>query len=279
MLTRIALDLSQDGNQTRRIQVAIQLAAHHQAELIGICPDIQVHPYMRGEGRTPGSIMATFLEQAAQEKIEIKNQFLKQAALAGIKAQCRMPKGPIQDVLAAHARSCDLLIMSQIDDVEVTWAIPESMVESVIIAAGRPVLVTPYIANPEHTVGKHVLFCWDYGRRSARALADAAPLLSSASTLTILTVDPPTQMLQSLDIQPEDLLAYCAAHGYPKPKLVSTTSEGVGIGNAILNTATDHACDLIVMGLYNRSRVREWILGGTSKTLLQSMTVPVLFSH
>jgi nucleotide-binding universal stress UspA family protein len=60
---------------------------------------------------------------------------------------------------------------------------------------------------------------------------------------------------------------------------VNTTSEGVGIGNAILNAATDHACDLIVMGLYNRSRVREWILGGTSKTLLQSMTVPVLFSH
>jgi nucleotide-binding universal stress UspA family protein len=246
MLTRIALDLSKDGNHARRIQVAIQLAARHQAELIGVCPDIPIHPYMRGEGRTPEGIMATLLEQIAQEKIEIKKQFLKQAALAGIKAQCRMPKGSVQEV---------------------------------IIAAGRPVLVTPYIANPEHTVGKHVLFCWDYGRRSARALADAAPLLSNASTLTILTVDPPFKMLQTLDIQQEDMLAYCAAHGYPQPKLVNTTSEGVGIGNAILNAATDHACDLIVMGLYNRSRVREWILGGTSKTLLQSMTVPVLFSH
>jgi nucleotide-binding universal stress UspA family protein len=279
MLTRIALDLSKDGNHARRIQVAIQLAARHQAELIGVCPDIPIHPYMRGEGRTPEGIMATLLEQIAQEKIEIKKQFLKQAALAGIKAQCRMPKGSVQEVLAMHARSCDLLIMSQIDDVEATWAIPESMAESVIIAAGRPVLVTPYIANPEHTVGKHVLFCWDYGRRSARALADAAPLLSNASTLTILTVDPPFKMLQTLDIQQEDMLAYCAAHGYPQPNLVNTTSEGVGIGNAILNAATDHACDLIVMGLYNRSRVREWILGGTSKTLLQSMTVPVLFSH
>ena len=102
-----------------------------------------------------------------------------------------------------------------------------------------------------------MLLCWDYGRRAARALADAAPLLRTASKLTLLTVDPQPDMLQALDIQPGDLPAYCAAHGYPVPKTVHATSEGVGIGNVILNVASDSGCDMIVMGLYNRSRVRD----------------------
>ncbi|NYT83896.1 universal stress protein [Alcaligenaceae bacterium] len=234
---------------------------------------------MHSEAGVSEQILATFLEQIAREKIEIKNNFLMYSEEAKIKAQCRMPKGPIEEVLAVHARSCDMLIMSQTDIAQSTWAIPPSIVDSVITSAGRPVLVTPCIGEIKQPIGAHVLFCWDYGRRAARALADAAPILCAAATLTVLTVDPQPEMLNSLDIEPDDLPAYCAARSYPKPRIVHSISEGVGIGNSILNTAADYGCDMIVMGLYNRSRVREWILGGTSKTLLQSMTVPILFSH
>lgn len=279
MFGRIALDLTNDANRTRRVQAAIQLAAHHKAELIGVCTDPPTPRYMRGEGGASEQILAKLLSQIAQDKAEIKEGFLKQATLAGISAQCRMPKGPIDEVLALHARFCDVLIMSQTDDAQSTWAIPPSVVDSVITSTGRPVLMIPYIGNVHHPIGRHVLFCWDYGRRAARALADAAPLLSSASKLTVLTVDLQPEVLHSQDIEPGDLQAYCAGHGYPKPMEVHAISEGVGIGNAILNAVADYDCDMIVMGIYNRSRVREWILGGTSKTLLQSMTVPILFSH
>ncbi|TAL88640.1 MAG: universal stress protein [Candidimonas sp.] len=278
MLGRIALDLTNDANQARRVQTAIQLAVHHKAELIGVCTDLPP-PYMYGVAGASGQILAKLLEQIAREKVETKERFLKQAALAGINAQCRMPNGSIEEALAVHARSCDLLIMSQTDAAQPNWAIPASVVDSVITAAGRPVLVTPYIGQIQRPIGQHVLFCWDYGRRSARALADAAPIISAASTLTVLTVDPQPELLRSLDIESGDLSAYCAAHSYPKPREVHTSSEGIGVGNSILNAATDYGCDMIVMGLYNRSRVREWILGGTSKTLLQSMTVPIVFSH
>lgn len=279
MLGRIALDLTKDANQARRVQLAMQLATQHKAELIGICTDPPMPRYMYDEAGISQQVLDKLQGQFTQEKIEIKAHFLKQAVLAGIRAQCRMPKAPAEEALAAHARSCDLLIMSQTDTAQLNWAIPPSVVDSVITAAGRPVLVVPYAGDTRRTIGQHVLFCWDYGRRAARALADAAPLLRTASRLTVLTVDPQPDMLYSLDIHPEDLPAYCAAHGYPAPKAVHTISEGVGIGNAILNAAADHDCDMIVMGLYNRSRVREWILGGTSKTLLQSMTVPILFAH
>ncbi|CAM5209758.1 Nucleotide-binding universal stress UspA family protein OS=Castellaniella defragrans OX=75697 GN=HNR28_002800 PE=4 SV=1 [Castellaniella defragrans] len=279
MFGRIALDLTKDTNQTHRMQLAIQLAAQHKAELIGVCTDPPMPRYIADESGISQQILDKLQEQFTQEKIEIKERFLKQAAQAGIRAQCRMPQGFVAEVLAVHARSCDLLIMSQTDMAQSTWSIPASVVDSVITAAGRPVLVTPYIGGVPQPIGRHVLFCWDYGRRAARALADAAPLLSGAARLTVLTVDPQPDLLDSLDIEPGDLAAYCAAHGYPTPKIMHRTSEGVGIGNTILNAAADDDCDMIIMGLYNRSRVREWILGGTSKTLLQSMTVPILFSH
>lgn len=280
MFGRIALDLTNDANRTRRVQAAIQLAARHKAELIGVCTDPPTPRYMHGRGGASEQILARLLNEIAQEKIETQEHFLNQAAQAGVEAQCRMPKGPIEEVLALHARFCDLLVMSQTDDAQSTWAIPPSVVDSVIMSTGRPVLMIPYIGDIQHPIGRHVLFCWDYGRRAARALADAAPLLSSASKLTVLTVDPqPDEILHAQDIEPGDLSAYCARHGYPKPKEVHAISNDVGIGNAILNAVADYGCDMIVMGIYNRSRVREWILGGTSKTLLQSMTVPILFSH
>ena len=279
MLGRIALDLTNDANRTHRIQAAIQLAAHHKSELIGVCTDPLAPQYRYGYGGVPKEILAALLDQIEKEKIETKERFLKQTTLAGIHAQCRMPKGSIEDTLALHARSCDLLIMSQTDMAESTWSIPPNIAESVIMSAGRPVLMIPYAANIQQPIGQHVLFCWDYGRRAARALADAAPLLSMASELTILTVDPQPETLRSWDIETDDLLTYCSLHGFPEPKEVHTQSRDVGVGNCILNAATDYGCDLVVMGIYNRSRVREWILGGTSKTLLQSMTVPTLFSH
>lgn len=279
MLKRIALDLTTDANLKRRIEAAVKLAAQHNAELIGICTDPPVPQYMHAAGIASKNALDTLLARIEEDKLSARELFLAHAATAGVKTQIRMPKGPADEVLALHARFCDLLVMSQANQEQSLRAIPANIAESVILSAGRPVLMIPYTNIAEYPIGKNVLFCWDYGRRSARALSDAAPILAQASTLTILTVDPQPDMLRSHDVESGDLHAYCEAHGYPVPKEVDGTSEYINVGDLILNAATDHGCDMIVMGIYNRSRVREWILGGTSKTLMQSMTVPVLFSH
>ena len=279
MLGRIALDLTRDANLAGRIQAAIQLAARHNAELIGVCTTPPTPQYMYNERGVPEKVLSMLLDRIADEITETKQSFLKEAAAGGVKAQCRVPKGPAEEALALQARFCDLLIMSQTDKAESAWAIPPSVAESVITSAGRPVLMIPYVGDMRRPIGQRVLFCWDYGRRAARALADAAPILCQASELSILTVDPQPEMLRSRDIEPYDLLAYCSARGFPEPKEIHSDSRDISVGDRILNAAADHSCDLVVMGLYNRSRVREWILGGTSKTLLQSMTVPILFSH
>ena len=110
-------------------------------------------------------------------------------------------------------------------------------------------------------------------------MADADPILTNAQEIVILTIDEKTNQLDNLDINDDDLESYFAAKGYVTPKRLRLDSADAGIGNTILNAASDQGSDLIVMGAYNRSRIREWMLGGTSKTLLDSMTVPILFSH
>lgn len=279
MLGRIALDLNRDTNQQRRLESAIQLALRHQAELIGIYTNQPALPYLYDEAVVPVQVLESMNSYVEKEKAEAKALFMNEVHAAGLDAQWRTPKGPVSEALALHARFCDLLIMSQTDDAESSGAVLPNPVESVITSAGRPVLIIPYIGELQPPLGQRVLFCWDYGRRAARALADAAPILKMASELTVLTVDPNPEMLSSRDILPDDLATYCISQGYPDIKEVHRQSEGIGIGNVILNTAADYSCDLIVMGAYSHSRVREWVLGGASKTLLESMTVPILFSH
>jgi nucleotide-binding universal stress UspA family protein len=279
MLGRIALDLTKDRNHQLRLEATVQLAAKHKAELVGIYSSPVTNQYLRDDTVVPNEVATLMRNYVSGEAAEIRDNFTRMAALAGIKASYRAPQGPTEEVLALHSRYCDLLVMSQAGSVDgPSYSLRPSLTEAVITSAGRPVLVIPYIGhlNP---IGRRVLFCWDNGRRAARALADAAPILHEASNLIVLKVDENLAQIQAQDITPQDLNAYCASKGYPAPEVIKKESLNYGIGNTILNAATDQGCDLIVMGAYNRSRVREWVLGGTSKTLLQSMTVPILFSH
>src|SRR3546814_197178 len=168
--------------------------------------------------------------------------------------------------------------MSKASNKDSTASLMPNLAEAVIMAAGKPVLMIPAVGEV-HSIGRRVLFCWDYRREAARAFSDAAPLLRACSHLSILTVDARPDYLSGKDVHENDLADYCAALGYPKPHEIIKQSEDYGVGNTILNTATDEDSDLIIMGAYGHSRMRQWIMGGASRTLLNSMTVPVLMSH
>lgn len=276
MLGRIAIDLTKDNNQVRRLETTLRLAKTHNAEVVGVYPSPEPSDYLRDGSLIPREVSQMMTAHLAQERDEMKTLFEAQAAAAGVKATWRNPKGLSEEVLALHARYCDLVVMSQ--TVKQTSSVRPSIAEAVITSAGRPVLMVPYIGE-QHPVGSRILVCWDHGRRAARAFADAAPILANAKEIVIVSIDERSNRLVSQDVQEDDIEAYCVSKGYVKPRRVRLDSADAGIGNTILNAASDHGSDLIVMGAYNRSRAREWMLGGTSKTLLDSMTVPILFSH
>lgn len=279
MLGRIAVHLDLDRGCRRRVRAAAQLAAEHDATLVGIHASFgRPLPYLY-EGFFVSDDVNRMLRQRVDDDRAATEALLQEVAgETGVTAHWRTGNGLAENVLCEQARYCDLLVMSQPDDADPGPQQMPVLLATVMLGAGRPLLMWPSVGE-FNAIGRRVLFCWDERRESARALADAGPILEEATELLALRVDPPSEPEQAAQTKRADFLAYCAGRQYPIPQETVRESAGIGIGNCILNAAADNACDLIVMGAYGHSRVREAVLGGTTRTLLESMTVPVLFSH
>jgi nucleotide-binding universal stress UspA family protein len=139
----------------------------------------------------------------------------------------------------------------------------------------RPVLIVPYI-GAGRPPGGTVLLCWNDTREAARAATAALPLLKKAERTIVLIIDPPEA--EEPREAGADVAGWLARHGV-KVTLQRDTAADTDVGGVILSRAADHDVDLIVMGIYGHSRLRERVLGGASRTLLSSMTVPLLVAH
>jgi len=151
----------------------------------------------------------------------------------------------------------------------------ELIIEAALFESGRPVLVVPYIQQEGLKLDR-VMVCWDGSREAARALGDAMPLLRRAGAIDVVAVT--TERPKSDEIPGADI-AQMLAHHDLKVELQRIGAPSIDVANAILNHASDTAADLIVMGAYGHSRLREFVLGGTTRAMLTSMTAPVMMSH
>jgi nucleotide-binding universal stress UspA family protein len=149
--------------------------------------------------------------------------------------------------------------------------------ERVTLASGRPILVVPY-AGHFATLGQRVLVGWDASREATRAVGDAMPLLAAAEQVTVLAIDPQAGPGGHGELPGADISLHLARHGV-KAVIERTVSADVPIGDVLLSRAADLGADLLVMGAYGHSRARELLLGGATRTVLGSMTLPVLMSH
>lgn len=278
MYRRISVHLDHGFDCKRRTELALSLAKRHHAELIGIYASAAPPQYYYGESVLMSRTLNVIKEIQAQNRGAVQNAFLEAAAAADVPAVVRMGESSPSASVARHARSSDLVIVSQFnrDDVEAAHEI--EFVEQMLLTAGRPVLVLPSSGHFP-VVGDRVLYCWDGSREAARALSDAAPALRLASHLVVLTMDEGGASEPADAVPFEDLATYCVAHGMPAPDHVRRDIKGVGVGGTILNAAADHSADLIVMGAYGHSKFREWAMGGATASILKSMTVPIMFSH
>lgn len=167
----------------------------------------------------------------------------------------------------------DLLVLGQREPQPHASGTPADFVESVVIGSGRPALVLPHVGLPA-TIGSHVLLAWKEGPAAVHALAGAMPLLQRAARVTVVEWVPADAVAPG----PLDIRAHLARHGV-KAELQRYGETPATTGELILSLAADLAADLVVMGCYGHSRAREWALGGATRTMLSSMTVPVLMAH
>lgn len=199
--------------------------------------------------------------------------------LAGVHSrQSVVEESDMSTALNRRARVNDLIVLTQPDPRSRNGqAFKTAQVEAAILASARPVLLLPY-ANAVATLGTDVLVAWDDSRAAARAVADALPLLRRAGRVTVLVLN---KAVNSDDVGlSDDLSSLCEwleRHGVSAQARVETTS--IDVSDALLSRAADLGIDLIVMGAYGHSRWSERILGGATRGVLASMTVPVLMSH
>jgi len=181
-----------------------------------------------------------------------------------------------EEALTIAARYADLLVLGQATpDNDV--ATPENLPESVALATGRPVLVVPHI-GADKPPGKKVMLCWNASRESARVASDALPFLKAADEVVVLIVDPKSSANGHGAEPGADVAVWLARHGV-KVTVQRDTASDSDIGNVILSRAADLDIDLIVMGAYGHSRMREFILGGATDNMLTRPPTWVLLSH
>ncbi|RZL92728.1 MAG: universal stress protein UspA [Variovorax sp.] len=181
----------------------------------------------------------------------------------------------VTHTFARRALASDLLVLGQRDPTDANgFDVPGDFVESVIIDSGRPALVVPYAGEATATP-QCVLVAWKPTREAARALTAALPFLQGAREVHLVCADEDGDYAQPVPLQMPE---YLRLHGIAHVREQRWLSER-DAGNELLTLAADIGAEMIVMGCYGHSRARELVLGGATRTVLESMTAPVLMAH
>jgi len=276
----LVLVLDADQSSRERISYAAALAARLDAHLVGLY--LTVSSLTRDEYALLdiGVLDMSFFSDPAKSRAESEKTralFEEVTAREGVSAEWRTVSGYPAGMAAMRGRYADLIVIGQLDAYDSQAGLLRARPEEVTMLAGRPVLVVPFTGHFER-IGTRVLVGWNASREAARAVRDAMPLLASAEAVTVLVIDAEQSPFGHGEIPGADIALYLAQHGV-KTEVERTASSGISIGNTLLSRAADYSADLLVMGAYGHSRVRELLLGGATRTVLQSMTLPVLMSH
>ena len=259
----------------KRIRVSAELAARHDAHLIGLHPIPKpVVPALEVFARLPPGYMEDQIAYAAGVADSAKACFVEEAEKAGIQFEWRQQEGHPGDVVRPHARYCDLLVLGQRD--------PDAshndgnLPVSALLSVGRPVLIIPYAGDVE-SLGARVMVGWDSSSQATRAVHDALPLIAEAGHVDIIAVNP-EGVGDHGAIPCADISLHLARHGIDA-EAQSIVVTDIGVADILLSRAADKGVDLFVMGAYGHSRWRELVLGGVTAEMLEHMTMPVLMAH
>lgn len=260
------------------LQVAVDLAQKFDARLVGLHARV---PFEMPSFYDDGGFGMGPLIEAHEERVkadeEISRGYFRDAVKGkSVTSEWQVMDGRVEDAVMIRARYADLIVVGQ-SAADNAFATPANLPESVAMASGRPTLVVPHIGASK-PIGNKIMLCWNASRESARAAADAMPFLEAAKQVTILVVEPRPSGEGHGEEPGADVATWLTKHGV-NVVVQRECAADADVGSVILSRAADLDIDLIVMGVYGHSRLREWVLGGASRTLLETMTVPVLMSH
>lgn len=258
-----------------RLDVAGDLATSCGAHLTGLF--VMALPVVPGyiAVELPAEVHDLRRRRWQEGAAEAERLFRARADRTGIAHEWRALEGDLIGTTMLHARYTDLTIVGQGVDLGDASRDLAALPEELALGVGRPVLVVPrYGTFP--TVGARVLVAWNGSREATRAVNDALPILQRAKKVTLLSMNP--KEVIALRVPGADIALHLARHQVTV-EAAATRATDIEVGDVLLSYAADIGADLIVMGAYGHSRLREMVLGGATRHILRHMTVPVLMSH
>jgi nucleotide-binding universal stress UspA family protein len=262
----------------RRLAVACRLAKHYPAELLGgyLVPSTELTPFTSAV--LPAEVVERRMKENANLQRAAEERFRNAAGAASVASiTWHAPAGDPIEAAVLHARYADLAIIGQPSRDEPNAAFVTELANQVVQSCGRPVLFVPYVGEYK-TVGERVMIAWKDSRESARAVADALPLLKDAKKVfaVAITADEDENLR---DLHADRLVAAFLRRHQVEATVRRIAVADINAGELLLSQAADFSADLVVMGAYSRPRISELVWGGVTRVMLSSMTVPVLMSH
>ena len=283
----VLLHIDDSAGRAARIDAAASIAQACGGHLTGVAltgvsrllyqnqPDLDADPNL--------SLHLSFLRERATRALD---GFEAQVRAAGVVSfEQRVLDDEAAGGISLLARYADLVVISQYHAKDKSPSVMRDFPAYVLLHSGRPVLIVPYapplplLAPP--AAARNVLISWNASKEASRAVSAALPLLQRAGQVHVAIFDAQVHAAEHGEQPGAELTHYLARHGV-EARLHLLDGGGVrrgDIGEALLSQAADLSADLLVMGAYGHSRLRETILGGVTRTILQSMTIPVLMAH
>jgi nucleotide-binding universal stress UspA family protein len=267
-----------------RMRSGVRLAERYQAHLTGLFIRMPLLlaaelPIVTGI-RLEGGVRHQEFEQAVErEEAAIRDcerEFREAVARVSIEGDWSLADGGSPSLIDAEARFADLIIVGQ-GAGKGAAAVQAGFPAELALACGRPVLVIPACYATD-AIAERVLVAWNGTREAARAVHDAMPLLERAQFVALLAVAPPWGETDDGMRELAKLADHLKRHGVTAERYVARAPEHAA-GEEILAQAGRASCDLVVMGAYGHSHMREMVLGGATRTLLQDAAVPLFLSH
>src|SRR5215469_4093140 len=274
MINDIIVNLSVGAKANSASDYAISLAAALNAHLTGIIflygPTV---PVSRA-GYVPPELEVLERHNEAAVKA-VRESFTAASTRTGVHAESLTVSASLVsagDQFGQIARRFDLAVVGQAEPE--TKMVEENIIEAALFDSGGPVIIVPYIQRAPLRLD-HIMVCWDGSRAAARAIRDAIPFLRRAGRIEVVNV---TNEGKQDQIECADLGAHLAHHEL-NAVIKRIPLGDVDVAAVLLSHAADEGVDFIVMGGYGHSRLREFVLGGVTRSMLRTMTVPVLMSH
>ncbi|HEY3640083.1 MAG TPA: universal stress protein [Xanthobacteraceae bacterium] len=276
MVKDIVVNLTGAAPQEFAADYAISLAQLFEAHIAGV--GFIYEPVIPGTvlGGIPTDLIEAQREENTKAARAATDRFEAAARRAGLSAEVRILDASVAgaaDLFGRIARRFDLAVAGQARPKE--GATEELLIEGALFESGRPVVVVPYVQTQAVTL-ERVLVCWDGSRPATRAIADALPFLQRAKAIDIVAVS--GERGKGSELVGTNMARHLARHGL-KVELKRVSAGNVDVPSAIRSHAAETGADFMVMGGYGHSRLREFILGGVTRTVLATSTIPVLMSH